>query len=202
MTAERWAVMTPALDLLVLDSLLASFRGLVGVLGSEVLGAVLKAGLEPIEERLVVRPGGARSLDLVEPRLVGGRAGHGGLVAVELRAVPAGTSQDKRQGQALADEGDEDDRERQEQDEVPLGETLRERQRGGQRDRAAQTRPAHDEGEPRGEPRIASRDHLPRRPGQEAGREDPDQPGDDDDATDEGTRPRSSAGARPPSPSQ
>src|SRR6476620_8582810 len=79
-----------ALDLLVLDPLLAALRGLGWVLGREVLGPVPEARLEPVEQRLVGGPVGPTPRDLVEARLVGRGAGDGPLVTVELDAVPSG----------------------------------------------------------------------------------------------------------------
>ena len=81
-----------ALDLLVLDPLLVALGGLVRVLGREVLRAVAKARLEPIEERLMPRPVLTSALDLVEPRLVRGGPGDRRLVAVGLDPVPAAPS--------------------------------------------------------------------------------------------------------------
>ena len=66
--------------------------------------------------------------------LVGRRPRNGRLVAVGLDTVPAGTSQDEGQSQALAYEGDEDDREGQEQDQVSFGKARRQCECRGQRD--------------------------------------------------------------------
>ena len=114
MTARALGGDDAALDLLVLDALLAPLGGLVGVLGREVLRPVPQARTRA-GRGAAAWPGHgrARSLDLVEARLVGGRARQRRLVAVELDAVPARPAQDERQRQPLADERDEDHRERQ-----------------------------------------------------------------------------------------
>ena len=84
----------PALDLLVLDALLAALGGLIGILGREVQGPITQARLEPVEERLVVRPVLASTVDLVETGLIGGGAGQRRFVALGLDAVPVGPAQD------------------------------------------------------------------------------------------------------------
>ena len=61
--------------------------------------------------------------------------------------------------------------------------------------------PADDEGQPPGEARVAPRDHPPRRSGQEAGREDPDEAGRRrPPPMTSATRPRTSAGRARPEP--
>ena len=54
------------LDLLVLDALLRSLLGLVGVLRGEVPAAIAQARLETVEQRLMGRPIGTRPLDFVK----------------------------------------------------------------------------------------------------------------------------------------
>ncbi len=62
----------PALDLLVLEELLAPPSGLVGIVRREMPATIAQARLESIQEGLVRRPVRTDSPDLVKARLVGG----------------------------------------------------------------------------------------------------------------------------------
>src|SRR5205814_3256915 len=56
-----------ALDLLVLDSLLAPLGCLLRILGREVLGSISQPRLEPVEQRKMARPAVSQARDLVQP---------------------------------------------------------------------------------------------------------------------------------------
>ena len=90
MTAARCAPMTAALDLLVLDALLAPFGGLVRVLGGEVLASG-RASPDSSRSNSGWWSGHSRPgpLDLLEAGLVGGRPREGQLVAVRTRRRPS-----------------------------------------------------------------------------------------------------------------
>ena len=163
--------------------------------------AIAQARLEPVEERLVPRPVLASALDLVESRLVGGGPGERRLVAVGLDRRPtrpnAGPSGSVSPWPTSVTRITAKVRKRIRSRSGKVG---RQREGRRQRDGSPEAGPAHDEREPRGQPRVASRRSARRGdPGQEARGEDPHDPRDDDDARRRAAaRPRIWLGGRSP----
>ena len=107
----------------------------------------------------MVGPGGTLSVDLFQPGLVGDLACQCLVVAIEVGHAGGGRATNQpRQGQALADERDEDDRKSDQQDQVALGKVSRQREGRGKRHSAAQSGPTDDEAHPPGKRPIEHSD--------------------------------------------
>ena len=101
------------LDLPVLLVLQASLLGFLGVPGRQVLHAVAEARFQPIVQRHVVRPAIAGMAHCVQPEAIHRRPRERCFVAICFHAVPAEPAHHERERQPLADEGRQDDRERE-----------------------------------------------------------------------------------------
>ena len=186
MTAVRWAAMTPRW---ISSCSIRSWRRSAVSAGSSVARcsrAIAEAGLQPVEQRLMRRasragparsrrgPPGRRPRARPSPR------------RRRTRRRPSRPTGRRRQREALADERDEDDREGQQQDQVPL----RERRPAGPAPPPARRRHGGPPSRRRTSgawPGAGSRRAITaaRRARQQARREHPHEPGHDDDHADQ-----------------
>src|SRR5438477_2628389 len=128
----------------VLEQLLFGGPGFGAVVQLRMGGAVLVLRTQRVDELLVCGP---LRFEIVETREGGlGRERARPRLRVGLIGVghqSEGTD-DRGKSETLTDKRDQDHRERKEQDEIAPGETSGQRERSGERDHAAQTRPADD----------------------------------------------------------
>ena len=132
LAAQPLVLLRALLDAVVVHALVARAEavGAEAVLAARALGRVLA---HPAFRRELLEAR-ERSLGRLDARLR--------VLALGAAVVLESQQADQpRERQALADERDEDDRERQEHDQVALREVRRQRERGGERDRAADPGP-------------------------------------------------------------
>ena len=132
-------------DLLVLEPLLDGGVEVSSILGCDVGRLVIELGPETVDELEMIRVFGGQTFEPLTRRIGGGLSGD---PCLDLQAGPGHDTQpadDPGQGEALPDQGRQDDAQRQVDEQCSFRDGGRQRESRGERNHPAHARPGDDE---------------------------------------------------------